>query len=868
MRVQKKSSKAKEICMALICVLAISLSAFSIFSTYQLRQAATIIYDHPYTVSNESRAMRSRLLDMKGFLLNIIAEPSWDVEAVQTLLNDRYRMQEDAIEIITNQYLGPAADTARLSAAMQELKSTQNEALPLVLPMDREATTQYVKSFLYPRYDAVNDALETIISFADSKIESLEHRAAKVAAVAIASAVILTIFLPAYFLFAFWRERRSSREIRYRERLFDILSSNVDEVFLIYNQEKDRLEYVSANCKRVLGLEENKLIENTDLLARRVVEEDRAVFAQFTQRTGAAASKSCDLRMKLVSKEPRWVKLRSYPEIVGGNITRYIVSLSDQTEEILKNQALKDALVNAQNANAAKQNFLSRMSHEIRTPMNAIIGMATIAGAYIEDRKRVEDCLEKIGYSSKHLMTLINDVLDMSKIDEGKMTIAHEAFHLESVAESMTSIFYPQASEKGIHFTMPLIDLTDTVLIGDSLRLNQILINLLSNALKFTPAGGTVRLEIRQLQKKNERVRLRFTVSDTGIGMRREFMDRLFTPFEQESAATSQKFGGTGLGMSICKNLVTLMGGTIAVKSELEKGSTFTVELDFETVKTQQESPSRNPQALESLKVLVADDDRDCCIHTTLLLKNLGIVSHWVMTGMECVKEVLSAHKIGEEYDVCLIDWKMPDMNGIEVTRRVREFVGPDTTIIIITAYDWTSIEQSAREAGANAFLSKPIFASTLYNTLLAVTGIERTIKGHADPELTTALSGRHLLLAEDNELNREIAVELLKIAGMEIDCAVDGQEALDRFLQNGNDYDLILMDVQMPVMDGYQATRAIRQSNHPKAKTIPILAMTADAFHEDIVKASEAGMNGHLAKPIDPDRLYRMIESSLAPSV
>ena len=634
---------------------------------------------------------------------------------------------------------------------------------------------------------------------------------------------------------------------------------------MIYHQGQDAVEYVSANCQRVLGIKEAAVMEDTDLLMRQVVEEDQADFAKFSQRTGTTDKKSIDVRMRAPSGRTCWIKVQSHPEIVGGKVARYIVSFYDQTEDILKEQTLKDALVNAQNANAAKQNFLSRMSHEIRTPMNAIIGMTTIAGAYIEDRKRVEDCLEKIGYSSKHLMTLINDVLDMSKIDEGKMTIAHETFNLESVAESITSIFYPQAMEKGIHFSMPLIDLTDTVLIGDSLRLNQVLINLLSNALKFTPAGGAVRVEIQQVQKKNGRVRLRFTVSDTGIGMSAEFMERLYLPFEQESAATSRRFGGTGLGMSICKNLVTLMGGTISVKSELDKGSSFIVELDFDVAEEKGEAFLHHHHALESLKVLVADDDQDCCIHTTLLLKNLGILSRWVLTGAECVDEVLSAHKVGEEYDVCLIDWKMPDMDGIEVTRRVREFVGPNTTIIIITAYDWTSIEQSAREAGANAFLSKPIFASTLYNALLAVTGIERTIKSHENIKPDLALKGRRALLAEDNELNREIAVELLKMTGMEVDCAGDGQEALERFLKDGDGYDLILMDIQMPVMDGHEAAKAIRRSGHPKAKTIPIIAMTADAFHEDVVKAGESGMNGHLAKPIDPARLYQIIEASVA---
>ncbi len=853
-----------EIMIAAVCLAAICMSGFSIYSTNQMRQAASRIYEHPYTVSNESRAMRSRLLDMRGLLLDIAAEPDSEIEQVRQVLDQQYAEQYDTIGVIIRQYLGPAEDTARLLEAMQDLERAQNEALPIILPMGRDETTRYVEQQLYPKYDAVSNALTPIIDFADRKIQGLKQDSDDMAAKAVISATLLTVFLPAFFLVIIWRERKNVQAVRYREHLFDILSSNVDEVFVIYNQQKGAVEYVSANCQRVLALDESAFAGDSDLLRQRVAEEDRDAFAQFVRPTGGETVRSCDLRMRYPSGELHWVRFQIFPEVAGNKIMRYIVSISDRTDEMRREQTLRDALVNAQNANAAKQNFLSRMSHEIRTPMNAIIGMTTIAAAYIEDRKRVEDCLEKIGYSSKHLMTLINDVLDMSKIDEGKMSIVHEVFNLESVAQSITSIIYPQATEKGLNFTMPLVDLTDTVLVGDFLRLNQVLLNLLSNALKFTPSGGSIRLEIQQIQKKNGRVRLRFTVSDTGIGMSEEFLNRIFLPFEQENTATGRKLGGTGLGMSICKNLVTLMGGTISVKSQPEQGSSFIVELEFDVAEEEARVTQRSRPALESLKVLVADDDRDCCVHTSLLLGNLGILSRWVLTGTECVEEVLDAHRIGEDYDVCLIDWKMPDMDGIEVTRRVREFVGPDTTIIIITAYDWSSIEQSAREAGANAFLAKPIFASTLYNALLSVTGIEKAVRSYRDKPHHTALAGRRALLAEDNELNREIAVELLKMAGMEIDCAANGQEAVEKFLANGDRYDLILMDVQMPIMDGYQATGAIRRSGHPKAQSIPIIAMTADAFHEDVVRASEAGMNAHLSKPIDPECLYQIIESNI----
>lgn len=846
--------------LVVVCVLAILVSASSILTTYRMQEMASIIYEHPYTVSNESRATRSRLLDMRFFIMNVFNQPDGDEQALQKVLNERYRMQYESIRVITQRYLGPKEDIDRLREAMEELERVQDKAIPIVLPMDEQEMVRYVEDNLYPRYDEVNDALETIIDFADRKVQNLEKESRVMSTRATVSSVLLTIFLPSCFLAVFWHEQKNIREVRNREQLFDILSANVDEVFLILNVERDLLDYVSSNCERVLDIREDEFTKDMDALRRRIPEEEQEAFDGFILGRGTKGERSKDLHMQFPSGEIRWIRLQIFPQVVHGKVSRCILSVSDQSEDMRVKQTLKDALVNAQNANAAKQNFLSKMSHEIRTPMNAIIGMTTIAAAYIEDRGRVENCLKKIGYSSKHLMTLINDVLDMSKIDEGKMSISREAFNLEHVAEYITSIIYQQAVDKQVDFSMPLVDITDTDLIGDSLRLNQILLNLLSNALKFTPEGGRVTLEIRQLQRKNGRVRLRFTVQDTGIGMSREFMARLFQPFEQENRNVSQAREGTGLGMSITKNLVTLMGGTIMVESELDKGSVFKVELDFDIPEEGRQGHYR-PQTMESLNVLIADDDRDSCLHTALTLENLGISSCWVLSGAECVEKVISAHKNGDDYDVCLIDWKMPDMDGIEVTRKVREQVGPDTTIIIITAYDWSAIEQSAREAGANAFLSKPIFSSTLYNTLLSVTGVEKAVCSQGQLRGDVQMAGCRVLLVEDNELNREIAVEMLKMMEIDVFCACNGQEAVELFLSDADKFDLILMDVQMPVMNGYQATASIRHSGHARAKTIPIIAMTANAFHEDVVTAYEAGMNGHLAKPVDVQQLHETIK-------
>ena len=634
------------------------------------------------------------------------------------------------------------------------------------------------------------------------------------------------------------------------------------------------LTLLSANRRfmEYFGGKNNRAV---DSLYNRNVQENMEMIERQKSRIRAGEPLHFTMHVKSRDGQALWLQVNATCVDWQESCPVYLVIFIDITDVtelremqrklIAQTEALKDALSVAEQANRAKSDFLSRMSHEIRTPMNAIIGMTTIAAAYIEDRKRVEDCLEKIGYSSKHLMTLINDVLDMSKIDAGKMQISHETFSLERTLESITSMVYPQAADKGLTFTVPPVDLSDTVLTGDELRLNQILINLLSNAVKFTPEGGTIRLEIRQLWRRPGRVRLRFTVSDTGVGMSEAFLGHIFDPFEQEDGRRAG--GGTGLGMPITRNLVTLMGGTISVKSRPDQGSTFTVELDFDLPDRGNAAPEQKLHAIQSLKVLVADDDRDSCIHASLLLQNLGIDSDWVQTGRECVEKVRAAQRSGTDYDVCLVDWRMPDMDGIEATRRMREAVGPDTLIIIITAYDWGAIEQSARAAGANAFLSKPIFASTLYNALLAVTGIEKAVlcPNPGGSLRRPQLAGRHVLLVEDNEINREIAMELLKMVEITVDYAGDGQEAVDKFLAFGDNYDLILMDVQMPVMDGYRATQAIRRSGHPRAGSIPIIAMTADAFHEDVVRAAEAGMDGHLAKPIDPERLYQTLAERLA---
>lgn len=545
-----------------------------------------------------------------------------------------------------------------------------------------------------------------------------------------------------------------------------------------------------------------------------------------------------------------------------GQRMRSEVKFNDDLQR--RNLMLQDALKNAQKASEAKQQFLSRMSHEIRTPLNAIIGMNSIAYNYLDNPSRLEDCLGKIGFSSKHLLMLINDVLDMAKIEDGKLNISQDVFDLKKIIESLTDIHYSQANAKNQSFEIIVSGFDEEMLIGDEMRVNQVLINLLSNAIKFTPQGGSVKLEITCVHRTANSILLRFSVQDTGIGMDEKFLKNIYEPFEQANGSIAQKYGGTGLGMSITKNLVTLMNGTINVKSVEGSGTTFDVELPFGLPGNG--GITKNP-ALEKLNALIVDDDRDSCEHVSLLLEKMGVRSDWLLDGNEAVEKVRTTYMDeNERYNVYFVDWCMPNLSGLETVRQIRQYVGPDVLVVVISAYDFSVIEEQARAAGVDGFIVKPFFASAIYDTLLQIVQKneldQTTAKEHQDKY---NFKGKKILLAEDNDINAEIATELLSLVELEVAWAHNGQEALDMFNASGDDeYALILMDIQMPLMDGYEAARKIRMSTHPSAQSVPIIAMTANAFREDVQAALDAGMNGHVSKPIELELLYKTLANYL----
>ena len=535
---------------------------------------------------------------------------------------------------------------------------------------------------------------------------------------------------------------------------------------------------------------------------------------------------------------------------------------ASDTQEL--NAKLQVAVEKAESANRAKSTFLSNMSHDIRTPMNAIIGFTTLALSNIDDTDRVKDYLAKTLASSNHLLSLINDVLDMSRIESGKIHLEEVEVNLSDVLHDLKTIVSGQIYAKQLELYMDVMDVTDEDVYCDKTRLNQILLNLLSNAIKFTPAGGTVSVRVRQLAGKVRGCgQYEFRIKDNGIGMSQEFAQKIFEPFERERTSTVSRIQGTGLGMAITKNIVDMMGGTIEVQTAQGKGTEFTVCVPM-CAQTEQR-PVEKITELEGLKALVVDDDFNTCDSVTKMLVKVGMRAEWTLSGKEAVLRARQSIEMSDVYHAYIIDWRLPDMNGIEVTRQIRS-LHDDTPIIILTAYDWSDIEVEAKAAGVTAFCAKPMFMSDLRETLMSALGQKQTdAVQRLLPEKNADFKGKHILLVEDNELNREIAQEILREYGFLVDTAENGAVAVEKVSTAApGSYDLVLMDVQMPIMDGYTATRKIRALDDPARAKLPILAMTANAFDEDRRNALESGMNGFLSKPIVIDDLVQELRKIL----
>ena len=658
--------------------------------------------------------------------------------------------------------------------------------------------------------------------------------------------------------------RRKDTEILYRDELFQKLSMNVDDVFLMLDAKTYQADYVSPNVEKLLGITVEQIHKDICILRKLHSEKQEDPEKNYLEEIQVQEQREWDFEyVHLKTGEKRWFHNIAMGSEVNGK-KKYILVMSDRTSDRKMNQALSEAVRAAETANKAKSTFLSNMSHDIRTPMNAIIGFTTLAVSNIDDKKRVRDYLGKILSSSNHLLSLINDILDMSRIESGKIHLEETEVSLSDVLHDLKTIISGQIHAKQLELYMDAMDITNEDVYCDKTRLNQVLLNLLSNAVKFTPAGGTVSVRIRQYPgtvKGSELYEIR--VKDNGIGMSQEFVQKIFSPFERERTSTVSRIQGTGLGMAITKNIVNMMGGTIEVLTEQGKGTEFIVRLPFRIQSKHQRI--EKIAELEGLKALVVDDDFNTCDSVTKMLVKVGMRSEWTLSGKEAVLRARQSMEMGDAFHAYIIDWRLPDMNGIEVTRQIRS-LGDDTPIIILTAYDWSDIEVEARAAGVTAFCAKPMFMSDIRDTLMTAIGQKQAEAETAIlPTAGSDFRGRYILLVEDNELNSEIAAEILNEYGFLVDTAENGAEAVEKVKNSkpGN-YDLVLMDVQMPVMDGYEATKQIRALDNPALAGITILAMTANAFDEDKKKALECGMDGFLSKPIVIEELISILQKNL----
>ena len=680
-------------------------------------------------------------------------------------------------------------------------------------------------------------------------------------------AVIL--ILCAIFSLLMWRTQKDmdakDREVKYQARLFEVFASylagNQDDVYLMLDHKTEKLEYISPNVERVLGVSGEKLF---DYIRSSDMENDaEATLAYYEQlnamRPGESVAPRNTQRIDPRTGERKYFWERAYCTDIQGRIKR-VCCISDRTKEQKVQDSLSEALQMAQAASEAKTAFLSNMSHDIRTPMNAIIGFLSLMRDEAENPDIVREYTQRIDAASQHLLGLINDVLDMNKIESGGATLNLSEMNLADVIEEINTIIRPQSRAKNQTFDIFVPHMNYEHLIGDKLRINQILINLLSNAVKYTPKAGALQLRVEELpQVVDNYSRVRFTVSDNGMGMSADYLKVIFDPFTREENKATRQIQGTGLGMAITKSLVDLMGGTIRVESVPGEGSIFTVELELRI--QEQEDDSRFWTDYKVTRMIVADDDEAVCRSIVRTMSAVGVDCAWATDGESALRMMQEGQNTGRPYDLVLLDWQMPGQSGLETARMIRKEYSDEIPILLLTAYDWSEIEQEAMEIGINHFMPKPFFMSTFKEAIRRIQGSQKK----EENVQSDVVRDKRVLVVDDIEVNRIILVKILGTLGAVCDTAGDGREAVEKFeASQTGDYDLILMDVQMPVMDGYAATRAIRAGTHPEAKTVPIIAMTANAFVDDVRDAIESGMDAHIAKPVQIDNLKSTIRQVL----
>lgn len=834
--------------MVAVIVLMIVYLIVTLYNSERLAAQTEKMSSHPFEMVVAGGELKMCIAKMQVRVERLYKHNTMDdVIYIRGILDELYEETDQVLKRLKHAYQGSDKEWDNLEDNLDEIKKQQNGFLLYVsadecFPQDQ--VIAYEEEKIEPLYQETTAMIDEMLEDAEEGglqyVQNVEQLRVRV----LVLSIILMVAMLAVFIFSqyiMWRQRK---ELQNRSTLFDSLSKSIDDAFVIRDAKSGEIVYRSLNMERVLGIS-----PTDETLYQGLKSEDVDEIYRYIGDFELAASYKKLVEYTRPDGEKRWVLLRLYR--VNNLDTPQVISFySDRTNEEKQRIFLDAAMENADKANQAKGDFLARMSHEIRTPLNAIIGLVTLAIASIEDSAKVQDCLTKINFSSKHLLMLIDDILDMTQIESNKMKLQNEEFDIYQFINSFVVTIYSQAKAKNLEFKESITGFSEgSEYYGDSLRMGQILLNLVSNAIKFTPECGSVFLKVEKLVTKKNLDIVRFEVTDTGIGMSEEVQERIFAPFEQADSSIAAKFGGTGLGMSITKNLVMLMDGKIYVNSKENEGTTFTVDIPL----LKKESETKIPDFENmGLNALVVDDEEEECRHAVRVLQEIKIQAEWVMHGAQAIERVISHHRGNRDYDICLIDWKMHDIDGIEVTRRIRAEVGYDVPIVMISAYDYMEMEEEARAAGVDGFLPKPLYRTAVYEEISRELKERegRQIQGKAKQKL---LSGKKILLAEDNDINRDIAKELLELQGATVIACEDGKQALQAFQNSGiREYDAILLDIRMPVLDGYETAGRIRALNRKDAVIIPMIAVTAHAFSGDVTAALRAGMNAHVSKPLD----------------
>lgn len=745
-----------------------------------------------------------------------------------------------------------------------EMGTTEIKSLSDKINNRAFGVTKFVKSGegYYLVYQPTQILNWTVVGIVPSAVVNASMN--RLQAITIPAIIVLVVFVFAIVIFFIVSENRRNlaakdTEILYREELFGILTSNSEDIYFIVDDGDYKVTYVSPNIEKALGLREEDIRANIHLVDELAASPDTVRIIDKFSEIDLGAQKQFE-REYIHSKtgECLWFLVTVFHTKINDD-KKYVIILSDRSRERRMNQTLSHALQVAKSANEAKSNFLANMSHDIRTPMNAIVGFSMLLRKNPDNPDKVREYTKKIISSGQHLLSLINDVLDMSKIESGKTSLNPTEFRLAELIDEIHTIVIPQMKMKKLNFELRSRGRLPEYIVGDRMRINQILLNLLSNAIKYTPEGGSIILTTEGRQKSANLAHIRFIVADNGYGMSAEFLKNLFEPFAREDNDKINGIQGTGLGMAITKNIVELMGGSISVDSEPGCGSVFNVDLELQIVNG--EPDKEFWRELGITRMLVADDMEEVCVDVRELMAETGVEVDCAIGGKEAVRMASAAAEIHEEYHIIILDWKMMDMDGVEAARRIREKVGDMVPIMVLTSYDFENIEDRAREAGITAFLSKPFFVSSFRNAVEKSCILSEEHDIMESPDERMEFAGMRILAAEDNEPNAEILTELLKTEGIECEIAENGKEAVELFnASKPGYYDMIFMDIAMPVMDGYEATGFIRSSLHPDGATIPIVAMTAYVFEEDVRRSLEAGMDAHTAKPIDMENVKDLI--------